>query len=271
MRWKQLARNAFNHSLDQQKQQVKQQQQQQDQQQQQQLQSHGLTNSNNNKKSHQQSQTNGFLRKGNLLENLLSLSNGHHHNHTTANHHHVDGPNGHTDNGHHLLSCERVDSSSWVQLSGHEDSFALAGPGTIWKKRATDSTEVQVYQSLMRNGEAIQEMLPKYYRDVQYKGDHFIELEDLLYRYHGGDDASMSIMDIKMGSRTFLEAEVAAKCSKPRTDLYEKMIKIDPLEPTEEEHAARAITKLRYMQFREDLSSSSNLGFRIEGFKVGFT
>lgn len=250
MRWKQLARNAFNHSLDQQK--VKGQQDQQQQ-------NGHLTSaiSSPNKKS-QQSQTNGFLRKGNLLENLLSLSN--HHNHTTVNH--AEHPK------HDLLSCERVDNSSWVQLSGHEDSFALAGPGTIWKKRAADSTEVQVYESLMRNGEAIQEMLPKYYRDVQYKGDHFIELEDLLYRYHGGDDASMSIMDIKMGSRTFLETEVAAKCSKPRTDLYEKMVKIDPLEPTEEEHAARAITKLRYMQFREDLSSSSNLGFRIEGFKV---
>lgn len=247
MRWKQLARNAFNHSIDQQK--VKQDQQQQN----------GLSNISNSNKKSQQSNTNGFLRKGNLLENLLSLTS--HHNHTTSNH--AEQPD------HHLLSCERVDSSSWVQLSGHEDSFALAGPGTIWKKRAADSTEVQVYESLMRNGEAIQEMLPKYYRDVLYKGDHFIELEDLLYRYHGGNDASMSIMDIKMGSRTFLEAEVA-KNSKPRTDLYEKMIKIDPLEPTAEEHAARAITKLRYMQFREDLSSSSNLGFRIEGFKVCF-
>src|SRR5699024_11796692 len=45
-----------------------------------------------------------------------------------------------------VLICERIDN--WVQLSGHEDSFALAGPGTIWKKRSSDSTEVQVYESL---------------------------------------------------------------------------------------------------------------------------
>lgn len=75
------------------------------------------------------------------------------------------------------------------------------------------------------------------------------------------------IMDIKMGTRTFLEQEASSPTQ--RSDLYEKMIRVDPTEPTAEEHACKSVTKLRYMTFRESLSSSSLQGFRIEGVEVG--
>ncbi|KAH7728453.1 LFE-2 protein [Aphelenchoides avenae] len=73
-------------------------------------------------------------------------------------------------------------------------------------------------------------------------------------------------MDIKIGTRTFLESEVTN--AKKRADLYKKMVDIDPDEPTEEERVEEAITKLRYMQFRERESSTATLGFRIEAAQL---
>lgn len=68
-----------------------------------------------------------------------------------------------------------------------------------------------------------------------------------------------------MGTRTFLESEVSKSTARP--DLYQKMIAIDPSAPTPEEHQAKAVTKLRYMQFREQQSSTCRQGFRIEAMK----
>lgn len=218
MRWQQLAREAFNYSLNQR---LKMQ--------------NGSNAKNKSKKTQEILLNDNMIFKQNIID-LIALN-------TSVND--------------DILPCKRY--NNWVQLSGHEDSFALAGPGTIWKKHSPDSTEVDVYEALMN--EPIAEMMPKFYRNVQYKGDNFIELEDLLYNFK---DAS--IMDIKMGTRTFLESEVIN--TKARNDLYEKMIRIDPTKLTESEHHAKAVTKLRYMKLRENLSSSSNLGFRIEGFKV---
>lgn len=156
-------------------------------------------------------------------------------------------------------------SSEWFQLAGHPGSLAPAGPGTVWKRRAagdhpTHNPERDAYEALA-SCPHMRAAIPKYYRELSYAGESFIELQDLL---HGFRDPF--VMDVKMGTRTFLEDEVSN--ARARADLYEKMVRLDPNAPTEVEHAAGAVTKLRYMQFREQRSSSAEQGFRIEAVKV---
>ncbi|XP_014668488.1 PREDICTED: inositol-trisphosphate 3-kinase A-like [Priapulus caudatus] len=92
----------------------------------------------------------------------------------------------------------------------------------------------------------------------------YVKMEDLLAGF-----TTPSVMDCKIGVRTYLEEELAKAREKPklRKDMYEKMIQVDADEPTEEEHAQRGVTKPRYMVWRESISSTASLGFRIEGIK----
>lgn len=103
--------------------------------------------------------------------------------------------------------------------------------------------------------------MPKFLGVQEINGESFLELQDLL---HGFKDPT--VMDIKMGRRTFLESEVSNTTL--RHDLYNKMMAVDPSAPTAEELQEQAVTKLRYMLFREQMSSSESKGFRIEALKM---
>lgn len=50
--------------------------------------------------------------------------------------------------------------------------------------------------------------------------------------------------------------------------MYQKMVKVDPSALSEEEHKCRGVTKWRYLQWRDMTTSTSTLGFRIEGLVV---
>ncbi|XP_054436727.1 inositol-trisphosphate 3-kinase C isoform X2 [Pteronotus mesoamericanus] len=148
----------------------------------------------------------------------------------------------------------------WVQLSGHAGNFQAGEDGRILKRFC--QCEQRSLEQLMND--PLRPFVPTYYGIVQKDGQAFNQMEDLLADFEGP-----SIMDCKMGSRTYLEEELvkARERPRPRKDMYEKMVAVDPGAPTPEEHAQGAVTKPRYMQWRETVSSTSTLGFRIEGIK----
>ncbi|KAM4898352.1 inositol-trisphosphate 3-kinase A isoform 6-T6 [Sylvia borin] len=150
---------------------------------------------------------------------------------------------------------------SWVQLAGHTGSFKAADSGKILKRFSEN--EKECFERLMKD--PLRSCVPCFHGVVERDGESYIQLDDLLTDFEGP-----SVMDCKMGIRTYLEEELTKAREKPklRKDMYKKMIEVDPLAPTAEENAQHAVTKPRYMQWRETISSSANLGFRIEGIKV---
>ncbi|XP_036598840.1 inositol-trisphosphate 3-kinase C isoform X2 [Trichosurus vulpecula] len=148
----------------------------------------------------------------------------------------------------------------WVQLSGHKGNFQAGEDGRILKRFC--ESERRSLEQLM--GDTLRPFVPTYYGVVEQDGEAFNQMEDLL-----ADFSTPSIMDCKMGTRTYLEEELAKarERPRPRRDMYEKMVAVDPSAPTPEEHAQGAVTKPRYMQWRETVSSTATLGFRIEGIK----
>ncbi|XP_074854957.1 inositol-trisphosphate 3-kinase A isoform X2 [Carettochelys insculpta] len=149
---------------------------------------------------------------------------------------------------------------SWVQLAGHTGSFKAAESGTILKRFSEN--EKECFELLMKD--PLCSCVPAFHGVVERDGEKYIQLDDLLADFEGP-----CVMDCKMGIRTYLEEELTKAREKPklRKDMYKKMIEVDPLAPTDEENAQHAVTKPRYMQWRETISSSANLGFRIEGIK----
>lgn len=149
---------------------------------------------------------------------------------------------------------------SWVQLAGHTGNFKAADSGKILKRFSEN--EKECFERLMKD--PLRSCVPCFHGVVERDGESYIQLDDLLTDFEGP-----SVMDCKMGIRTYLEEELTKAREKPklRKDMYKKMIEVDPLAPTAEENAQHAVTKPRYMQWRETISSSANLGFRIEGIK----
>ncbi|KAM7395607.1 hypothetical protein PAMA_007057 [Pampus argenteus] len=148
----------------------------------------------------------------------------------------------------------------WIQLAGHAGSFKAGANGRILKKHC--ECEQRCLSLLMRD--VLRPYVPGYHGDVEKDGQKYNQMEDLLAEFD-----FPCVMDCKMGVRTYLEEELtkARKKPSPRPDMYQKMIEVDPKAPTPEENDKKTVTKPRYMQWRETISSTATLGFRIEGVK----
>ncbi|CAF3451262.1 unnamed protein product [Rotaria socialis] len=157
---------------------------------------------------------------------------------------------------------KKEERHQWVQLVGHRGTFKKGiHDGYILK----ELSEHEEYCCEILQTDSLKDFVPKYNGIVKdAEGRLFIEMEDLLASFN-----DPSIMDCKIGVRTYLEEELdKSECNpEPRTDLYNKMIAIDVAALTEKEHEEKKILKTRYMIWRESLSSSQNLGFRIEAIQ----
>lgn len=150
---------------------------------------------------------------------------------------------------------------NWIQLAGHAGRF-IPGEREGYILKLLDHSERQCLIDLQTD--FLNTFVPKIDRIIFNNTDkkNYMEMQDLLYTFN-----NPSIMDIKIGTRTFLETDSDPKETKPRKDLYLKLYEMAPNELTEAENTLGAITKKRYMSWRERSSCSSNLGFRIEAIK----
>ncbi|RNA08444.1 inositol-trisphosphate 3-kinase A [Brachionus plicatilis] len=149
---------------------------------------------------------------------------------------------------------------NWIQLAGHAGRFK-PGDREGYILKIMDDSEKNCL-ALLQN-DILSEFVPKIDRtSLNFDNNYYTEMQDLLYGF-----SNPCIMDIKIGVRTFIIDESNDKETKPRNDLYIKLINIDPDELTEEEHQTQAINKRRYMSWRERCTCSATLGFRIEAVK----
>ena len=141
---------------------------------------------------------------------------------------------------------------------GHVGAFKKQKEkGTILKK--AEAQEHKMYEVLHADS-AISPFLPKLISHKDSTGKRVIlELEDLTHNL-----SKPCVMDVKMGLRTFSEEEAHVSGDKPRNDLMTKMLKVSADAATEEEQQAGGITKLRYLKFRDEASSTTTLGFRVD-------
>lgn len=152
--------------------------------------------------------------------------------------------------------------------AGHEGNLEMDGMFYKLENVATPSryeNELAMLQRLLK-GDPMTSCAPTFHGVVTIDGKRYLKMRSVLAAF---DAASLCVMDVKMGVRCFAESELSSK--KPRGDLFERLKKMQPSALTAEEQAAQTITKARWMKVRDSLSSTQDLGFRVDGINTPTT
>lgn len=156
------------------------------------------------------------------------------------------------------------DSGNLTRPEVNQGVLQVAGHGLLRRvsvlaiAKESNETELAAYRALA--GTPLEPCAPALVLATEDETPIVLHLEDLTAGFE-----SPCVADIKMGVRTFVESEVTN--AKKRVDLGVKMNTADPGSLSEGE-MSEGITKLRYMQFRDALSSSASLGWRVDGLHV---
>ncbi|XP_044779851.1 inositol-trisphosphate 3-kinase homolog [Drosophila simulans] len=105
----------------------------------------------------------------------------------------------------HQQAHKQAKPQGWMQLSGHPESIVPTSTGIVRKRiSGLEDSEVHAYRLICKEPQTAQ-IVPAYFGIQEMQSQHFIELQDLLAGFR-----DPCVMDIKMGSRTFLESEVSS-------------------------------------------------------------
>ncbi|PAA85368.1 hypothetical protein BOX15_Mlig013202g1, partial [Macrostomum lignano] len=121
---------------------------------------------------------------------------------------------------------------AWTQLSGHAGNFQSGSrPGRVMKRLC--QAEADCLQALASDPR-LRDFAPAFYGIRRSPSDdsdsgvgaEFVEMQDLLAEFQ----APVSLMDCKIGCRTYLEDELAMarRDAKPRPDMYRRIVETDP-------------------------------------------
>jgi len=143
--------------------------------------------------------------------------------------------------------------------AGHAGN--LVKDGFFFKKEVMDRFENELaFLQRLAEGDPMGPFAPEFLGVETIDDLRYLKMRHFMLSF---DEASLCQMDVKMGVRCFAEKELASR--KPRKDLFERLKRMDASVLTPEEIKLGSITKARWMQLRDGLSSTTSLGFRVDG------